>query len=112
GVSVYGTEAWARNGDACGVYFGLFARLSPLNWERGELRRRSPLAGAPFLDPIAGTVPLLCTMIGTTSFDGFSQGPLWTNTNGLGLQLQHRFLDLGLNAEHAQEAAFTVGLVG
>jgi hypothetical protein len=112
GMSVYGTEAWSRNGDAFGVYFGLFARLSPLHWDRGELRLRAPLGGAPFLDPIPGTVPLLCTMIGTTSFDGFSQGPLWTGTNGLGIQLQHRFLDLGLNAEHALEVAFTIGLVG
>jgi hypothetical protein len=112
GMSVYGTEAWSRNGDAFGVYFGLFARLSPLHWVRGELLRRAPLAGAPRLDPIPGTVPLLCTMIGTTSFDGFSQGPLWTGTNGLGIQLQHRFLDIGLNAEHALEVAFTIGLVG
>ena len=112
GMSVYGTEAWSRNGDAFGVYFGLFARLSPLHWERGELRRRAPLGGAPFLDPVPGTVPLLCTMIGTTSFDGFSQGPLWTGTNGLGIQLQHRFLDLGFNAETALEIAFTIGLVG
>jgi hypothetical protein len=112
GMSVYGTEAWSRSGDAFGVYFGLFARLSPLHWERGELRRRAPLSGAPRLDPVPGTVPLLCTMIGTTSFDGFSQGPLWTGTNGLGIQLQHRFLDLGLNAEHALEVAFTIGLIG
>jgi hypothetical protein len=112
GMSVYGTEAWSRNGDAFGVYFGLFSRLSPLHWVRGELRGRAPLAGAPLLDPVRGTVPLLCTMIGTTSFDGFSQGPLWTGTNGLGIQLQHRFLDLGLNAEHALEVAFTIGLVG
>jgi hypothetical protein len=112
GMSVYGTEAWSRSGDAFGVYFGLFSRLSWLHWERGELRRREPLGGAPRLDPVPGTVPLLCTMIGTTSFDGFSQGPLWTGTNGLGIQLQHRFLDMGFNAEVALEIAFTIGLVG
>jgi hypothetical protein len=112
GMSVYGTDAWSRYGDAFGVYFGLFARLSPLHWVRGELRLRPPLAGAPQLDPVPGTVPLLCTMIGTTSFDGFSQGPLWTGTNGLGIQLQHRFLDLGFNAEVALEIAFTIGLIG
>jgi hypothetical protein len=112
GMSVYGTDAWSRYGDAFGVYFALFARLSPLRWNRGELLVRPPLGGAPSLDSVPGTVPLLCTMIGTTSFDGFSQGPLWTGTNGLGIQLQHRFLDLGLNAEHALEVAFTIGLVG
>jgi hypothetical protein len=112
GMSVYGTDAWSRYGDAFGVYFGLFSRLSPLHWERGELRRRPFLGGAPRLDPVPGTVALLCTMIGTTSFDGFSQGPLWTGTNGLGIQLQHRFLDLGFNAETALEIAFTIGLIG
>ncbi|TML06145.1 MAG: fenitrothion hydrolase, partial [Actinobacteria bacterium] len=30
GMSVYGTEAWSRFGDAFGVYFGLFSRLAPL----------------------------------------------------------------------------------
>ena len=100
------------HGDAFGVYFNLFSRLSPLHWERGELRRRCSLGGAPQLDPVPGTVALLCTMIGTTRFDGFSQGPMWTSTNGLGIQLQHRFLDLGFNAETALEIAFTVGLVG
>ena len=32
GMSVYGIEPWTRNGDAFGVYFGLFSRLSPLHW--------------------------------------------------------------------------------
>ena len=56
-----------------------------------------------------GTVALLCTMIGTTSFDGFSQGRAWTT---LAPKLQGRFLDLGLTQEHALEGAYTVGLVG
>ena len=56
GMSVYGTEAWSRYGDAFGVYFDLFSRLSPLHWERGELRLRLPLGGAPKLDPVPGTV--------------------------------------------------------
>ena len=32
GMSLYGIEPWSRNADAFGVYFGLFARLSPLHW--------------------------------------------------------------------------------
>src|SRR5207237_1312206 len=67
---------------------------------------------AASLGPVPGTGPLLSTIVVATSFDGFSQGAQWSNANGRGLQLQHRFLDLGLSAEHAQEAAFTVGLVG
>ena len=30
GMGVYGVEAWSRRGDAFGVWFGLFATLSPL----------------------------------------------------------------------------------
>lgn len=109
GMALYGIEAWSTRGDAFGVYFGLFARISPLHWEAGRLTLRPPLAGAPSLAPAAGTVALLTTMIGTTSFDGFSQGTVW---NDLVPDLQSFFGDLGLNAEHALEAAGTVGLLG
>jgi hypothetical protein len=109
GMSLYGIEAWERHGDAFSVYFGLFARLSPLRWARTELRLRPLLSGAPSLDVIPGTVVMLCVMIGTTSFDGFSQGSTWTSAAP---HLQQWFLDLGLNQEHALEAAFSVGLLG
>jgi hypothetical protein len=108
GMSLYGVEAWSNRGDAFGVYFGMFARLSPLHWRDRRLSTRPLLAGAPKLDPVVGTVALLCVMIGTTSFDGFSQGTLW---NDLVPHLQNFFGDLGLNAEHALEAAGTVGIL-
>ena len=37
GMSLYGIEPWNRYGDAFGVYFGLFARISPLRWTRAAL---------------------------------------------------------------------------
>ena len=108
GMTVYGIEPWTRHADAFSVYFGLFARLSPLRWERGTLFARPPLSGVPGLDMVPGTVALLCVMIGTTSFDGFSQGRAWTS---IAPDLQARFLDLGLTQEQGLEAAYTVGLV-
>jgi hypothetical protein len=108
-MSLYGERAWSDRADALGVYFGLFARLSPLHWRDRAVFSRPPLGGAPSLTPVAGTVALLCVMIGTTSFDGFSQGTTWSN---LAPDLQSFFADLGLSSEHALEAAFTVGLVG
>jgi hypothetical protein len=108
GMSLYGVEAWSKRGDAFGVYFGMFARLSPLHWRDGGLATRPPLAGAPKLAPVAGTVALLCAMIGTTSFDGLSQGTTW---NSIVPHLQDFFARLGLNAEHALEAAGTVGIL-
>jgi hypothetical protein len=108
GMSLYGVEAWSRRGDAFGVYFGLFARISPLHWRDRSLFTRPLLGGAPSLTAVPGTVALLCTMIGTTSFDGFSQGTTW---NSIVPHLQDFFLSLGLNAEHALEWAGTVGLL-
>jgi hypothetical protein len=108
GMSLYGVDAWSRRGDAFGVYFGMFARISPLRWRDRALYTRPFLSGAPQLTPAAGTVALLCTMIGTTSFDGFSQGTTW---NSIVPHLQDFFASLGLNAEHALEAAGTVGIV-
>jgi hypothetical protein len=108
GMSLFGARVWADRGDAFSVYFGLFARIAPLRWRDRAAYLRPLLAGAPPLTPVAGTVALLCTMIGTTSFDGFSQGTIW---NDIVPHLQNTFMDLGLNAEHALEAAGTVGLV-
>jgi hypothetical protein len=108
GMSLYGADAWANRGDAFSVYFGMFARVSPLHWRDRTLYTRPPLGGAPPLSAVPGTVALLCTMIGTTSFDGFSQGSLWTS---MADRLQTFFGNLGFNAEHALEAAGTVGLI-
>ena len=108
GMSLYGVRAWSDRGDAFSVYFGMFARVAPLRWHGGALYRRPVLGGAPPLTPVPGTLALLCTMIGTTSFDGFSQGSLW---NEIAPHLQSFFMSLGLNAEHALEWAGTVGLV-
>jgi hypothetical protein len=108
GMSLYGTQAWSTRADAFGVYFGLFARLAPLRWRARALFTRVPLGGAPALTPVAGTVGLLCTMIGTTSFDGFSQGTVW---NSIVKHLQSAFGSLGFNAEHALELAGTVGIL-
>jgi len=108
GMSLYGIETWESRGDAFAVYFNLFARLSPLDWRGRKLAVRRPLEGVVGLTPVAGTVALLSTMIGTTSFDGFSQGSTWSS---IAPHLQSFFLDIGFNAEHALELAMTVGLL-
>ena len=100
GMSVYGIDQWLRNADPFGVAFGLIARLAPLHWTEGALRTRKPLAGIVPLDPRPGTVPLVCIMIGTTAFDGFSPGALW---NDIAPDIQRWFIDIGFNAEAALE---------
>jgi hypothetical protein len=108
GMSLYGIDAWLRNADPFGVWFGLIARLAPLRWRDRALAVRRPLEGLPALDPRPGTVALVCVAIGTTTFDGLSQGRLW---NDVAPDLQQRFIDLGLSAQGALQAAFTVGLL-
>ena len=109
GMSLYGVEPWTARADAFSVYFGLFARLAPLHWRDGAVFRRPPLGGVPSLTPVPGTVALLAVAIGTTSFDGFSQGTTWSS---IAPDLQTFFADIGLNPRDALEAAFSVGLLG
>ena len=114
GMSLYGIEPWLRNADPFGVYFGLFSRLAPFQWKEGALRLRRPLQGVVHLDTPPGTVALVVTMIGTTSFDGFSQGQIWSGggtTEGLALHLLSFFSSLGFGANTAGELGETVGLL-
>ena len=47
GMSLYGVEAWTRNGDAFGVWFGLLARIAVFGRRAdGTLVLRPPVAGA------------------------------------------------------------------
>ena len=111
GMSVFGIETWTRRADPFAVYFNLFSRLAPLHWRDRVLYRRPPLSGAPQLDVVPGTVALLCTMIGTTSFDGLSQGQLFIGPNGIVAKLQPRFVNLGFTQLTALEITFTIGLL-
>jgi hypothetical protein len=108
GMSLYGIESWNRYGDGFGVYFGLIARMSPLRWTRTALFARKPLTGLTNLDIVPGTVALVCVIIGTTSFDGFSNGATWST---IAPDLTGLFRDVGFGQATALELAFTVGLV-
>lgn len=109
GQGLYGVEAWSRNGDAFGVYFGLFASLAPLGRRPdGTLVLRPPLSGAPRIARPAGTVALLCVAIGSTTFDGAKEGSLFGSVVP---HLQDFFGALGLSKGAALEWAFVVGLV-
>ena len=115
GMTLFGIEPWTRNADAFSVYFGLFAALSPLRWEAGRLNVRRPLAGVAQLVALPGTVALLVVMIGSTTFDGFTGGPIWTGGDadgwqGLAVTFTDAFAGLGFAQDTALELAFTLGL--
>jgi hypothetical protein len=109
GMATYGIEAWTTRADAFGVYFNMFARLAPFDRRDGVLYLRPPLSGAPrWNGAVSGSVALLCAAIGSTSFDGFSNGAAWAD---LSPHLQDFFKSLGAGQELALELASTVGLL-
>ena len=99
GMSLYGIDRWLDRGEAFSVYFNLFSRISPLERRDGVLGVRHPLSGLPRLEALPGTVTFVAVMIGSVTFDGFKEGPIFTGWipdltqfwNDLGLSL-HRSL--------------------
>src|SRR4051794_24987539 len=109
GMSFYGIDKWENRADGFQVLWSTYARLAPFHRHGRDLWLRPPLNGAPQLNIVPGTVALLVVAIGTTSFDGFSNGPLWAS---LGPDLSSFFKDIGFGLTARGELANTVGLVG
>jgi hypothetical protein len=107
-MALYGVEAWIDRGEAFSVYYNLFSRLSPVERRGRRIGLRPPLSGLPALRVEPGTVALLAVMIGSVTFDGAAEAPLWT---GIAPHLADFFRSLGLSPESALEAAFAIGLL-
>jgi hypothetical protein len=108
GMALYGVEEWSDRGDAFGVYFGLFARISPWTVRDGTVALRPPLAGLAGFRALPGTVALLAVMIGSVTFDGAAEAPIWT---GIAPDVSDFLQSLGLSPEKALEATFLTGLI-
>ena len=109
GMSFFGIETWENRADGFQVLWSTYARLSPFERRGQDVWPRPPLNGAPRLDVVPGTIALLVVAIGTTSFDGFSNGPVWAS---LGPDLMKFFKSLGFGPTAANELAETVGILG
>jgi hypothetical protein len=109
GMMSFGVDEWSARADGFGAYFNLLSRLSAVcRDERGVVCLRRPLSGITNLPIRPGTVALICTIIGTTTFDGFSNGGVWRN---LEPSVQSLFAELGFNQTPAYELAYSVGLL-
>jgi hypothetical protein len=106
-MALYGVEAWSARGEAYSVYFNLFSRISVFETRDRVLGLRPPLAGLAHFKAGAGTAALLAVMIGSVTFDGAGEAPIWT---GFSPDLTRWFGDLGLSPQPAFEAAFFIGL--
>jgi len=109
GMSLFGVRTFSEQADGFGVYFNLLSRLSPLRRrDDGAVCIRRPLSGITGLELSPGTLGVIFAVIGTTTFDGFSNGGIWRNNEP---NLQSAFSDLGFGPGAAQELAYSVGLV-
>jgi hypothetical protein len=107
GMAVYGVEPWISRAEAFSVYFNLFSRISILGRREGTVRVRRPLSGLTELDLLPGTIAVIVVMIGTVTYDGLSQGEVWTR---LAQDLNDGFEGLGLGQDAVSRLTATVGL--
>lgn len=108
GMTVYGERQWTQNADPFAVYFGLFGRLAPIQWQDRRATLRSPASALSVLDMVPGTLALVLVSIGTTTFDGFTLGGVWSS---IVQDLISFFRDVGLPNQQPISAAFTVGIL-
>lgn len=82
GLARYG-RIWLDRADAFGISFTLIAAIAPV-WvdEDGNLALRLPLSGLSKVAVRPGTMMLILTILGGTSFDGFSESPIFTDIIG------------------------------
>lgn len=108
GMALFGIEKWTERGETFTVYFGMFASLSALTVEDGELRSRRVLSGTTTWATEPGSLALVLIAIGGTTFDGAQEGvfadPI-DSTFGF-------FNDLGMSQFGALRVTDTLFLLG
>ncbi|MBE2315702.1 fenitrothion hydrolase [Solirubrobacter sp. CPCC 204708] len=106
-MGVFGVDTWSRRGEAFGVYFNLFSRLSAFERRGRQIGVRPLLSGLAQLGAQSGLVAVVMVMIGTVTFDGLSAGPTWlSNTRGIIGSL----IDAGVSPRAAVELVWAVGM--
>lgn len=106
-MALYGVEGWCRRGEAFSVYYNLFSRVGPWVRRGDRIGLRKPLSGLAEIKAQPGFVLLLAVMIGTVTFDGVGEAPLWT---GIVPHLSSALQSLGLNPQNAIRLTFLLGL--
>ncbi|HKP26540.1 MAG TPA: hypothetical protein VJV39_21910 [Dongiaceae bacterium] len=100
GMALFGEQAWLARGEAFSVFFGLIARVAPLQVEQQRLTLGLPgraLADFPPLPP-SGMLFVLLTLA-TVSFDGLSKTFWWLGLNGINpLEFPGRSAVMGTNS--------------
>ncbi|MGH3442929.1 MAG: hypothetical protein ACRDUY_12990 [Nitriliruptorales bacterium] len=72
-------QSWVWSAEAFGALFRLLAAMAPLHRDdEGRLRLRPPFVGLARVPPDRGTAALVIVALGTTTFDGVTRLPFWT----------------------------------
>jgi hypothetical protein len=108
GMGIFGVEPWCRRGEAFSVYFGLFARMSPVERRERELVLRPPLTGLATMQPVAGLVAVLAVMIGTVTFDGLQETSFWSS---VGPRIADGVRAIGAGPSLGDELAGGIGML-
>jgi hypothetical protein len=100
GMALFGEQAWLARGETFSVFFGLIARVAPLQPE--EQRMTIGLPGRALGDlppmPPSGVLFVLLTLA-TVSFDGLSKTFWWLALNGINpLEFPGRSAVIGNNS--------------
>ncbi len=76
-------RGWVRSADGFAVLFEKLAAVAPFHRDdAGKLRMRAPLSGLTAVPDIAGTVPFILVVLGSTTFDGFTRSSIWQDIAG------------------------------
>jgi len=105
-IGVFGREAWLKNGEVFSVYFGMFGSIGKFEVRDRVLGLRKYLAGSTHWVGAAttGSVAVVITSIGTTTFDGAQEGVFKGGVEWV----YDRMLDLGMQPTMALRTAGTV----
>ena len=98
----YGVERWSARGEAFSVYFNLLSRIAPFETRDRVVGVRPLLGGLPRLTIVPGTIAFVAVMIGTVTFDGLSQGSVWSSVRA---PLEDAGTAIGLSLENAEKVA-------
>ena len=91
GMAVFGREVWLRNGEGFSVYFDLLGRIAVFGRRKsdGRLVVRPPLSALTAQDFAPGTLAVVCVMLGSVAFDGYSRTSRWLEWR---FELEERYI--------------------
>ena len=108
GQAVYGVDRWNERADGFSVYFNLLSRIAPFETRGSVAGLRPLLGGLPRLPILPGLIAFVAVMIGTVTFDGLSQGRVWSDVSA---PLEDALTTAGLGLQSAEKLAQAGGLV-